>query len=97
MAIENIDALKRHPLQSAHFTYKLKNANVYVSKAGFHFIDYLDPVAKIPPEIDTSKLTVEESRYIETQLQANLKKFKNQADIVNHQTIGALWIFSQIN
>ncbi|MEP6896679.1 MAG: class I SAM-dependent methyltransferase [Chloroflexota bacterium] len=83
MAIENIDALKKHPSQSAHFTYKLKNANVYVSKAGFHFIDYLDPVAEIPPEIDASQLTNEDAAYIETQLQANLKKFKNQARIVS--------------
>jgi len=82
MAIENIDALKKQPSQSAHFTYKLKHANVYVSKAGFHFIDYLDPVAEIPSEIDASQLTDEDAAYIETQLQANLKKFKNQAGIV---------------
>jgi len=82
MAIENIDALKKHPSQSAHFTYKLKHANVYVSKAGFHFIDYLDSVAEIPPEIDASQLTDEDAAYIETQLQANLKKFKNQVSVI---------------
>ena len=62
--------------------FKLKNANVRVSAEGFHFIDYLDPVSEISPEIDASKLTKEESAYIETQLQANLEKFKNQTVIV---------------
>ena len=78
MKRENIDALKRHPLQGATLTYKLKNSNVYVSAEGFHFIDYLDPVEEIPPEVDTSKLTNEESSYIETQLQSNPQKFDNQ-------------------
>src|SRR3990172_6881213 len=83
MTMENIDALKKHPRDSARLTYKLKNANVYVSTGGFHFIDYLDPVEEIRPEIDTSKLSAEESAYIETQLQANLNKFKNQAATVS--------------
>jgi len=82
MEMNHIDALKRHPAQNARLAYKLKNANVYVSTQGFHFTDYLDPVSEISPEIDASQLTDEESAYIETQLQANLKKFKNQADIV---------------
>ena len=52
---------------------------------GFHFIDYLDPVDKISPIIDTSQLTDEDAAYIETQLQANERKFNNQANIVkNH-------------
>lgn len=78
---ENMDALKKNPLAGARPTYKLKNANVYISANGFHFIDYLDPVAEISPEIDASKSTAEESSYIETQLQANLQKFDNQAGI----------------
>ena len=78
----NIDSLKKHPAESARLTYKLRNANVYVSPAGFHFSDYLDPVEEISPEIDETQLTDPESAYIETQLQANLNKFKNQADIV---------------
>lgn len=82
MEINHIDELKKHPAQNAKLTYKLKNANVYVSAQGFHFIDYLDPVSEISPEIDESQLTDKEADYIETQLQANLKKFKNQADIV---------------
>lgn len=55
---------------------------MYVSAEGFHFIDYLDPVADIPAEIDASQLTDAESSYIETQLQANLQKFRNQVDIL---------------
>jgi len=82
MEMKHIDALKNHPAQNARLTYKLKNANVYVSVDGFHFIDYLDPVAEISPEIDASQLTEEVASYIETQLQANERKFKNQADIL---------------
>jgi SAM-dependent methyltransferase len=79
---ENIDALKKNPAANARLRYKLKNANVYVSQAGYHFIDTLDPVAEISPEIDTSKLTDEESSYIETQLQANTRKFSHQVEIL---------------
>lgn len=79
---EDIDTLKDHPAKAARLTYKLKNANVYVSPDGFHFIDYLDPVERIPESIDASQLTPEEASYIETQLQANFNKFKNQAGIV---------------
>src|SRR6185503_21260193 len=82
MAMESLDSLKQHPTQGATLAYKLKNANVYISANGFHFIDYLDPVEEIPPQVDASRLTKEESAYIETQLQANLKKFKNQIAIL---------------
>ena len=77
-----MDTLKDMPSRGAQLTYKLKNANVYVSSEGYHFTDYLDPVGEIPPAIDASKLTDEESAYIETQLQANLQKFRNQASIL---------------
>jgi len=77
-----IDMLKKHPAESGRLTYKLKNANVYVSPDGFHFIDYLDPVEGIPPQIDASQLTEEVASYIETQLQANALKFNNQANIL---------------
>lgn len=77
-----IDSLKQSPSQSARLTYKLKNANVFVSAEGFHFIDYLDPVADIPPGINASELSDEVAVYIETQLQANAKKFINQANIL---------------
>lgn len=77
---ENVDALKRHPAQDARLTYKLKNADVYVSADGFHFIDRLDPVEDLPPEIDASQLTGEIAAYIETQLQANERKFIQQAE-----------------
>jgi 2-polyprenyl-3-methyl-5-hydroxy-6-metoxy-1,4-benzoquinol methylase len=82
MEMNHIDALKKHPSEGAQLTYKLKNANVYVSKDGFHFIDYLDPVAEISTKIDASQLTEEVASYIETQLQANELKFKHQADII---------------
>lgn len=81
-ALMNIDLLKKNPASEARLTYKLKNANIYVSADGFHFIDYLDPVEDIPAEIDASKLTAEEAAYIETQLQANRNKFENQAHIL---------------
>jgi 2-polyprenyl-3-methyl-5-hydroxy-6-metoxy-1,4-benzoquinol methylase len=80
MAQEDIDALKRHPADTARLAYRLRNANVYVSPQGFHFIDYLDPLDEINSEIDASQLTPQESAYIETQLQANLSKFKNQVE-----------------
>ncbi len=83
MTMENIDALKKNPHEGGRLAYKLKNANVFVSKSGFHFIDYLDPVEAISPEIDASQLTDEVAAYIETQLQANAKKFDNQANILN--------------
>jgi 2-polyprenyl-3-methyl-5-hydroxy-6-metoxy-1,4-benzoquinol methylase len=76
----DIDSLKKDPASQARFIYKLKNANVFVSAGGFHFIDYLDPMETISAEIDASKLTAEESVYIETQLQANLNKFRNQVN-----------------
>ncbi|HQX17881.1 MAG TPA: class I SAM-dependent methyltransferase [Anaerolineales bacterium] len=82
MTMENIDALKKNPREGGRLTYKLKNADVFVSKDGFHFIDYLDPVEEILPEIDASQLTDEVAAYIETQLQANAEKFDNQANIV---------------
>jgi len=77
---ENIDVLKKHPSRAARLKYKLRNAHVYVSQRGYHFIDYLDSVETISPEIDTSQLTEEESSYIETQLQANPQKFRDQVE-----------------
>lgn len=78
----NIDAMKRQPAEHARLKYRLRNASVYVSPQGFHFTDYLDPVDGISPEIDASQLTGAESSYIESQLQANLGKFRNQAGIL---------------
>ncbi|MCK6538974.1 MAG: methyltransferase domain-containing protein, partial [Anaerolineales bacterium] len=79
---ENVDALKRNPSGYARRTYKLKNADVYVSADGFHFIDRLDPVEDLPPEIDASQLTGDTAAYIETQLQANERKFLHQAEVL---------------
>jgi 2-polyprenyl-6-hydroxyphenyl methylase/3-demethylubiquinone-9 3-methyltransferase len=86
MERENIDALKNalkeHPGEGARLRYQLKNANVYVSQGGYHFTDYLDPVEKVSPEIDVSQLTEKESSYIETQLQANTQRFRNQVELL---------------
>jgi 2-polyprenyl-6-hydroxyphenyl methylase/3-demethylubiquinone-9 3-methyltransferase len=82
MQRENLDALKQHPTQGAQLRYKLKHANVYVSRGGYHFTDYLDPVDEVSPEIDASQLTPEESAYIETQLQANAQRFRHQVEVL---------------
>ena len=79
---ENIDQLKNLSTGNARLTYHLKNANVYVSREGFLFIDYLDPVDEIQPEIDASQLTEEAAAYIETQLQANESKFIHQVEVL---------------
>jgi SAM-dependent methyltransferase len=85
---QNIDVLKRRPAEGRQLTYKLKNANVYVSEEGYHFTNYLDPVEEISPEIDGSQLTDKESSYIETQLQANSQRFNNQISILkNHLSL----------
>jgi 2-polyprenyl-3-methyl-5-hydroxy-6-metoxy-1,4-benzoquinol methylase len=83
MERENIDALKKGQSGQAQLRYKLKNANVYVSRGGYHFTDYLDPVNEISPEIDGSQLTSAESAYIETQLQANAQRFRHQVDVLS--------------
>ena len=77
----NIDSLKKHPAESARLTYRLRNADVYVSPEGFHFTDYLDPLEEISPEIDATQLTDQESAYIETQLQANAQRFRHQVEV----------------
>ena len=78
---ENIDALKQAPARGARLRYSLRNADVYVSPGGYHFIDYLDPVEAFSPEIDGSQLTDPEAAYIETQLQANAQRFRHQVEI----------------
>ena len=78
----NIDEAKTHLASQEGLKYRLRNANVYVSPEGFHFTDYRDPVEGIDPEVDASQLTEAESSYIESQLQANLNKFNNQAAIL---------------
>jgi 2-polyprenyl-6-hydroxyphenyl methylase/3-demethylubiquinone-9 3-methyltransferase len=79
---ENIDVLKKAPATRARLRYKLKNANVYVSEAGYHFTDTLDPVEQISTEITGSQLTEAEAAYIETQLQANSQKFSHQVELL---------------
>ena len=82
MPVKNIDLIKRRASENGRLAYTLKNANVYISAEGFHFIDYLDPVSEISHQIDASQLTEQESAYIETQLQANTHKFQNQVHVL---------------
>ena len=84
--MENLDELK-HQTNDAP-KYKLANANVFVSPGGFHYIDHLDPMADISPEIDGSELTDTEIAYIEKSLQSNPERLENQlAAVKRHMTI----------
>jgi len=78
--MENIDELKHsiHGLPK----YKLSGANVFASPGGYHFIDTLDTVEDISPQIDGSGLTQEEVIYLEKSLQSNPERFENQVNTV---------------
>jgi len=80
--MENIDTLKG--VTDGKPTYRLSNANVFTSPSGYHYIDYLDPVEDISPEIDETALTDEIVAYIENSLQSNSERFKKQANIVRN-------------
>ena len=82
--MEHIDTLKHSTTGKP--SYRLANANVFVSPRGYHYIDYLDPVESLSPEIDESVLTEEEITYIEKSLQSNSERFENQANIVKSYT-----------
>lgn len=83
--MENIDELKHHT--GGEPKYKLSNANVFVSPGGFHYIDHLDPVEEVSPEIDGSALTEAEVTYIEKSLQSNPERLENQIQAVKRHTI----------
>lgn len=78
--MENFDELKHQT--NGEPKYKLTSANVFVSPNGFHYIDYLDPVQEISPEIDGSGLTDKEINYIEKSLQSNPERIENQVNAV---------------
>lgn len=78
--MENIDELKHSTSGSPK--YRLSNANVFVSSGGYHYIDHLDPVEEISPQIDGSRLTGEEIAYIEKSLQSNPQRLENQVNAV---------------
>lgn len=80
--MENIDSLKG--VTDGKPTYILSNANVFTSPGGYHYIDYLDPVEDISPEIDETALTDEIVVYIEKSLQSNSERFEKQASIVRN-------------
>lgn len=74
--MENLDELKHRT--DGEPKYRLANANVFVSPGGFHYIDHLDPVEEVSPEIDGSGLTQAEIEYIEKSLQSNPERLANQ-------------------
>lgn len=61
--MEDIDALKLSVPMHTTPRYRLRDAKVYVSEGGLHFIDYLDPVGAISVQIDSTKLTSERQLY----------------------------------
>lgn len=84
--MENLDEIK-HQI-TGEPRYRLSAANVFVSPGGFHFIDHLDPVEEISPEIDGSSLTQAEVEYIEKSLQSNPERLSNQiAAVKRHVTV----------
>ncbi|MEN9564443.1 MAG: hypothetical protein RIR73_2687 [Chloroflexota bacterium] len=85
--MENIDELKNR--NSGKPTYVLTNANVFVSPGGFHYIDHLDPMEEISPEIDGSGLAEAEVAYIEMSLQSNPERLENQVAAVMRHTTAA--------
>lgn len=82
--MENIDEQKHQTLGKPK--YKLTNANVFVSPEGFHYIDHLDPVEEVSPEIDGSGLTQQEIEYIERSLQSNPERLENQIAAVKRHS-----------
>lgn len=81
--MDNIDELKRKIKQdSSGPTYKLSNANVFVSPCGWHYTDYLDVIDTSSAEIDETQLTEQEVIYIEKLLQSNMKRLNDQVNFV---------------
>jgi len=82
--MENFDELKHQT--SGKPKYKLTHANVFVSPGGFHYVDHLDPMEDVEPEIDGSALTDAEIVYIEKSLQSNPERLENQIAAVKRHT-----------
>lgn len=84
--MENFDRLK-HQTDGAP-KYKLRAVNVFVSQGGFHYIDYLDPIESVSPQINGDKLDDAEIAYIENSLQSNSERLENQiAAVQRHISI----------
>lgn len=83
--MENFDQLKHQT--SGKPKYRLAHANVFVSPGGFHYIDHLDPMEDISPEIDGSGLTEAEVNYIEKSLQSNPERLENQIAAVKRHIV----------
>ena len=74
--MENLDQLKHQT--EGNPKYRLAHANVFVSPGGFHYIDHLDPMEEVSPDIDGGALTEAEIAYIEKSLQSNPERLENQ-------------------
>lgn len=85
--MDRIDNLKRSG--AGKLTYRLANATVFRSPDGFHYIDYLDSVEQLSPEVDESSLTPEIVAYLEKQLQSNAERFEQQVGVVR-QHMGSI-------
>ncbi len=78
--MENIDELK-HKTEGSP-AYKLSGAEVFISPGGFHYINHLDPVEDVSPQIDGGGLSDEEVAYIEKSLQSNPGRVEHQMEAV---------------
>jgi hypothetical protein len=80
--MKNIDRLKS--VTDGRPKYRLSNANVFTSPSGYHYIDYLDQVEDISPEIDDTSLTDEMVIYIEKSPYSNFGRFNKQSSLVGN-------------
>lgn len=80
----SIDDAKRQ--MNGKLKFRLRNANVYESPEGFHFIDYLDKTESIDPNITCDTIADDEVQYIERSLQSSFERFRNQVDLVKRFT-----------
>lgn len=78
--MENIDELKLSTL--GYPTYKLRNADVFVSDGGLHYLKTLDPIDSLPAEVDQKSLTNETEYYIDKQLQHSRERFEKQVKVI---------------
>jgi 2-polyprenyl-6-hydroxyphenyl methylase/3-demethylubiquinone-9 3-methyltransferase len=62
--------------------YRFGEVRVLMGPSGFHYVDFLDPVEQIDPEINGSNLSDQEIDYIERQLQSNPSRVTHQLDAV---------------
>jgi 2-polyprenyl-6-hydroxyphenyl methylase/3-demethylubiquinone-9 3-methyltransferase len=78
--MENIDEIKKNKI--GYLKYRLKNANVYVSDGGFHYIDFFDEIDSSCVPEDSNFVSKDIVEYIEKNLQANKERFLSQIKLV---------------